>query len=141
MHLCYSVDASETNLVIKQKSGGETILELSSNPVITFENDIMLVNNDFTSIYIPLDDIDGYTVTEETTGINAVENTPKYEDGHIIFDRIKNGQTVFVYTIDGKIVSRYKGDNNGRVDIDMNTLPKDIYIISTPGSKIKTTNK
>lgn len=40
--------ADDTTLTIKQKGGNETLLELSTNPVITFEDESMVVTSSLT---------------------------------------------------------------------------------------------
>ena len=45
-----------------------------------------------------------------------------------------------VYTIDGRLVSRQPADASGRVDIILDSLPKGVYVISTPNSKLKILN-
>jgi hypothetical protein len=59
--------ADDAKIVIKQKSGNETVFELSTNPVITFEGEEMVITNDFTSISFALEDIDSYTADNGTT--------------------------------------------------------------------------
>ena len=68
--------ADEATVVIKQKSGNETVLELSTNPVITFSGENMVITSNITTIMIPMDDIDNYVVRGEGSGIKAVTETP-----------------------------------------------------------------
>ena len=50
----------DAKLVIKQKSGNETVLALSTNPIITFVGENMKIENEFINISIPIDDVDNY---------------------------------------------------------------------------------
>ena len=52
----------DAKLVIKQKSGNETVLALSTNPIITFVGENMKIENEFINISIPIDDVDNYRV-------------------------------------------------------------------------------
>ena len=88
---------SAESITIKQKSGNETILDLSTNPIITFSGENMVVTNDFTSIMLPLDDIDSYVVGNVNTGILEMADTPEYHDGHVMFKGIVEGTTVVLY--------------------------------------------
>lgn len=128
------------SITIRQKSGNETILELSTNPVITFEGENMVVTNDFTTISIPLDDIDDYQVGA-VSGIHETSATPQYRDGHIVFTGIKENTSASVHTLDGKAIGGYAPDSSGILDINMGSLPKGAFIISTPNNKIKVINK
>ena len=49
-----------TNLVIKLKTGNETVLSLDSNPVITFDGEYLYVRNDDASFSFPIADIAGF---------------------------------------------------------------------------------
>ena len=98
---------SAESITIKQKSGNKTILDLSTNPIITFSGENMVVTNDFTSIMLPLDDIDSYVVGNVNTGILEMADTPEYHDGHVMFKGIVEGTTVFVHSIDGKMIHKF----------------------------------
>lgn len=134
--------ADEARIVIKQKSGNETTLELSTHPVITFEGEEMVITNDFTRISFPLDDVDNYTATNGTaTGIAPAKANPQIMDGRIIFSGISQGTLVYVYSFDGRIVHKQTTDAFGKAEIFLNSLPKGTYIISVENSKIKVINK
>ena len=133
--------ADEAQIVIQQKIGGKTILALSTNPVITFTSESMVVTNDFTTITIPLDNIDSYVSTNGTTGILQPKDSPQYVNGHITFSNLPTGSAVNVFTIDGRLVSRMLANQSGNVVVNMDTLAKSAYIISTINNKIKVINK
>jgi len=136
-----SAFADDARIVIKQKGGSETILELSTNPVITFSGEDMIVTNDFTSISIPLEVIDNYTAYNDATGIEPIVTPPLYANGHVVFSSLAQGTQVRVHTIDGRLVSSMRADSSGNVDIIFDKLPKGAYIVSTPNSSIKIINK
>lgn len=129
------------SITIKQKSGNETILELSTNPVITFVGEDMVVTNDFTTISFPLSDIDSYVVNHVSSEIHETINTPQYHNGHVVLSGLANGSAVFVYNLGGRIVSQHIADAMGCLDIDLSNFPKGAYIISAPNTKIKVINK
>ena len=133
--------ADDAKIVFKQKTGGETIIELKLNPVITFTSTDLVVTSDITTISIPLDNIDGYVVSNETSGISQVATAPKYTNGHVVFNGLRQGASVAVHTIDGKLVTQLPADASGNVDVSLDSLPKGIYIIGTPDSRIKIINK
>ena len=128
------------SITIKQKSGNETILELTTNPIITFSGESMVVTNDFTTITFPLDDIDSYVVGE-TSGIREVKDTPQFRDGHIVFKGFKEKSSTTVYSLDGKTIRKYAPDISGIIDINLRSLPKGVFVISTPNNKVKIINK
>lgn len=133
--------ADDAKIVIKQKSGNETILELSTNPIITFEGEDMVITNDFTAIVLPLEDIDDYVVSDATTGIESITAQPEFHHGHIIFTDMVKGMSVFVYALDGRMVDKQTVGDSGRADVIFENLPKGTYIISTQNKNIKVINK
>lgn len=133
--------ADDAQIVIKQKGGNETALKLSTNPVITFEGENMVVASDVIQISIPLDDIDDYVVSDGTTAIEPVTAQPQYTRGHIIFSGMTAGSPVFIHTLDGKLVGKQAADASGKADVNMENLPKGAYIISSQNSSIKVVNK
>ena len=136
-----SAYADEARVVIRQKSGGETVLQLDTNPVITFSGEDMVVTTSLTSISFPLADVDSYTASDGTTGIRPVVSAPRFADGRIIFSGLAAGSVVSVYTPDGRLISRQRADGSGRADISLASLPKGIYVVRAQDNSIKITNK
>jgi hypothetical protein len=141
LFLSVSVIMSAESITIKQKSGNKTILDLSTNPIITFSGENMVVTNDFTSIMLPLDDIDSYVVGNVNTGILEMADTPEYHDGHVMFKGIVEGTTVFVHSIDGKMIHKFTSDGSGILEVNIGIFPKGVYIITTTENQIKVINK
>ena len=133
--------ADDAQIVIKQKSGNETILKLSTNPVITFDGENMVVASDVIQISIPLGDIDDYVVNEGTTAIEPFTTQPQFTRGHVIFSGVAAGSPVFIHTLDGKVVAKQAADASGKADVSLENLPKGAYIISSQNNSIKVINK
>ena len=136
-----TISSYAESIIITQKSGSETTLELSTNPVITFAGEDMVVTNDFTTIVFPLDDVDSYVVNNMGMGIQELKHTPRYYDGHIVFTGVKEGTFASVFTLDGKSVGKYFSNSSSVLDINIGNLPKGLYIIDAMNNKIKVTNK
>ena len=133
--------ADDAQIVIKQKGGNETVLKLSTNPVITFEGERMVVASDVIQISIPLDDIDDYVVSDGTTAIEPVATQPQYTRGHVIFSGVAAGSPVYIHTLDGKVVGKQVADASGKADVSLENLPKGAYIINSQNNSIKVINK
>ena len=136
-----AIFAEEAKIVIKQKSGNETVLELATKPVITFEGGNMVITNDFTQLSLPLDDIEDYVVRNETTGVRSVDVDSQFFRGNLLFNSIPPGSSVYVYSFDGKVVLNQSADQAGRCKIDLSVLPKGTYIVNALGKTIKVVNK
>lgn len=128
------------NLVIKQKSGNETILSLDSNPVITFEGEYMNVGNDFTCFSFPIADIDQYSVSS-ISDVKEIPVLPRYSNGQVSFNDLPQGSKVVVSTLDGKVIRTIAEDRMSSVTFNLNDLPKGTYIISAANCSFKVVNK
>ena len=125
------------SITIKQKSGNETVFELSTNPVITFSGENMVVTSEVITIMFPIDDIDCYEVGNAASGIQALTDAPQYHDGHMIFRNVSNGFSASVFSIDGKKIGQYCPSSDGILDISIGSFPKGTCIISTPLKNIR----
>ena len=133
---------TDKTIVIKQKSGQETIIQLYTNPVITFDNGNMVVKSDRTTVTLPLSDVDNYIMTErKTVGIYQPTLFPQLSEGSISFNGLAPGAIVRIHSIEGKFVTQYSVDDHSRCVISLQSLPKGIYIISIGGNSIKVVNK
>lgn len=133
--------ADDAKITIKQKSGNETILKLSTNPIITFSGETMVVTNEFITIIVPLDDIDSYVVKDGTTGIEQPIAEHLFANGHVIFHGLPTGTPIYVYALDGRKVSMIMADYSGKADVSLEQLPKGTYIINALKNSIKVINK
>lgn len=137
---------NESNtLIINQKSGGQIVLALEKKPVITFQGETLIITATGSSSYsISMADVQSYTFDDTSTGIASLKedgNLPVIQNGHVIFQKMTQGQSVDVYSADGKMVSSVKVCENGSADLDLTTLPKGIIIIKSPYTQIKVNNK
>ena len=86
----------------------------------------------------------GKLTVMEVTGVESVQgNTSKTTcvNGHVIFSQLQTGSKVYVYAADGRQISLYTADSMGIVDVDLTILPKGIYILKSPDTEIKITNR
>ncbi len=135
-----NVRADNAKLIITQKSGNETVLGLSTNPVITFVGENMKIENEFINISIPIDDIDDYRV-DNPDRIDEQVVKPIMTKGHIIFMGIPKGTAAYVYTPNGITVCMKKANDDGTVDFNIDSLHKGTYIIKAYNNTIKVTTK
>ena len=136
-----SAYADDARIVIKQKSGNETVLDLATDPVITFSGEDMVITSSLTTITIPLDDVDSYEAYDEVTGICPLTDAPQFSNGHVVFSGLAGGAEARVYSADGRLMSRHAADTSGYVAVSLDSLPKGTYVISTPNQTIKINNK
>lgn len=125
-----------TSLIIKQKSGNETILSLDTNPVITFEGDNLVVKNDLTVFVIPLEDIDQYSVSD-MSNIEDLSIHPHITSGHVVINDLPLNSKAYIYSSNGNVVRCLEADSRGTVDFDLTALPPGVYVISAAKTRIK----
>ena len=133
--------ADNAQIVIKQKSGSETVLELSIHPIITFSGEDMVVTTDLTTFSIPLDFIEDYVVSDGTTDIEQLVTKPQLSDGSITFNGLAAGAPVYVYSMDGRLITKMTADHTSRAVVSLQDLPKGVYIVSAGNNKVKVMNK
>lgn len=138
---CYVYGSNTYSLVIYQEGGIETVIELSTNPSISFDGSDMIVSSEITNITIPIEIITDYVIKNETTDVDGVNIKPDFSYQHITLNGCPEGIKVFVYSIDGKIVKEHVVDANGIVNLNLGDVPKGIYVLSAPNYNIKFTNK
>lgn len=134
--------ADDANLVIKHKGGAETVLLLSTNPVITFKDEDMVVTSDVSSFMIPIEMIESYGASNDVTAIrNITQEHPEYKNGSVVFSGLSRGSEVSIYKADGTLVLLQSADGAGHATVSIASLPKGVYIVSTPNNSMKIINK
>ena len=128
------------NVIIKQKNGSESIISLSSKPVITFDNNKMIVESSSSTIILNLDDVLEYVFDEES-GIKDLTTKSEISGGKIKLAGYPINTSVIVATLDGKILIEDKTDSNGDATIELNNLPKGLMIIKVAKLAMKVLNK
>ena len=133
--------ADDATIVIKQKGGNETLLKLSTNPVITFEDESMVVTTSLTQILIPLGDIVEYTVSGAASGIKTIPAVPEFRNGCVVFSDLPPGTPICVHSIDGRLINRHTIDYTGMGTVRIDNLPEGVNVISVLNKTIKIINK
>lgn len=132
-------------LVINHKGGTQTVFAFAQKPIITFRGEALVINsNDKAEFTISMADVQNYTFVASSTGVDEVKvagNTHIIKNGHVVFKGMKAGQTVSIYSIDGKLLNSVKADGEGIADIELNTLSKGISIVKCAQTQIKINNK
>ena len=144
---CLSVQADEVLVIhLKSNNAQQISYALANKPVITFEGDNILVYDSkmYSTVSIPLAQLAYYELTKSTTDIQQLQpESPKpvIANGHVVFSQLTAGSRVSVYAMDGKLIHNYTADSSGWVDVNLTTLPKGVYVINSPITNIKITNR
>lgn len=136
-------------LVVTDTAGTEYKFELAKEPVITFPQANMVVTTDNDTLSTPLSDVASYKFRTEkvSSGIktlpsaNAQNSEASFTFANATINGLKAGSRVAVYTANGVMVSTATADQNGSVSLELNQLPKGVYILHTPNKSFKIVNK
>ena len=106
---------------------------LADKPTVGYQADQLHIVAGEQSVDIAVKDVEKFTFDEDNlSGIGKVESS---------FSRLKPGTVVTVVNANGQQVATATADDSGRCAVDLSALPKGIYVISTPTTNIKVTNK
>ena len=145
MLMATSAKADNVKYLVLNSGGEETVIALADEPVMTIEESILKVTvAGEEKLSADLSQGLSYKfLAEDPTAIQEVLNkeTSRLELGHVYIAHAKAGETVRVFTVDGKLVASQRINGEGTADIDLTTLGKGLYIIKSAKTSIKVMNK
>lgn len=145
MLMATSAKADNVKYLVLNSGGEETVIALADEPVMTIEESILKVTvAGEEKLSADLSQGLSYKfLAEDPTTIPEVLNkeTSRLEQGHVYIAHAKAGETVRVFTVDGKLVASQRINGEGTADIDLTTLGKGLYIVKSAKTSIKVMNK
>ncbi len=140
-----SAKAESVKYLVLNAGGEETVIALADNPVMTIsEGTLKVVAKGEEILSVALSEGLTYSFSEDSsTGIEEIQidETPRLEQGHVYFSHIQKGELIRVFTINGKLVSAQRVNDDGKADIDLTPLNKGLYIVKSAKISIKVINK
>jgi hypothetical protein len=136
--ICY---CSAQNLIIKLTNGNESVISLSSMPIISFNGDKMIIDSSSATITIKVEDILEYVIDSNDTGIEETLMNSEFSNGRISLKGYPKNTPVSVTALDGRILSKLFVDRNGEALIELDHFSPGIIIIYAAKTKIKVLNK
>ena len=140
-----------TCLVLTETNGTTTEFALESFPVITIEDNNLVITHNGNQLTTALTGVQDYRFIEKkvTAGISSVpsndpknaSNTPQFSFSNAEVSGLKAGARVAIYNLNGTQISSVTADGEGRVALDFSSLPKGVYILRTPTKSFKFMNK
>ena len=130
-------------VVFDLRDGTQTVIALQDKPVITCQGGELKVNvAGEEKVSVSLGDVAKYYFSDTPLSIfEMADEKPRIEMGHLYVTRAKAGESVRVYTTDGRMVGSYRISADGNADIDLTTLGKGLYIVKTAKASIKILNQ
>ena len=111
---------------------------LSDNPVITFQDNVLVVKSDKDeAISVDAKDVGAFTFSPSIpTGIGQVEQNPYLAFGSKM-KGLTPGSRIMVVTLDGKTVLSQKVGETGEVTVDFQSLPSGVLVLKTEKGAFK----
>lgn len=137
-------------LVLTQQDGSTAKFALTDYPVLTFnEANELVVTCQQEVLTVDIQSLTSYDiiteqVEKETTAIATIQandgtipSRPTIAFGEATFSNLKAGQRITVYTIDGRVVNTVTVTKDGTASVQLNSLPKGVYILRSPQGSVK----
>ena len=140
-------------------NGVSYVFNLAEKPVITYEGDQLTVKVTEPSAVVEEQstvseisvavaevqniDLEKVNVTPQDTevGVKTVKADTEFVNGQLKLNGLQPGSQVTVVSMGGKTCLTVKASAEGEAIIGLQTLPSGVYIVRTPKSSIKVTNK
>lgn len=145
MLIAVSVKAENVKYLVFNSGGEQTVIALADEPVITINEGTLKVT--VAGVEKLLADLsEGLTYSFSPvapTSVLAVlaEESSRLEQGHVYIAHAHEGETVRVFSVDGKLAASQRISSEGTADIDLTTLGSGLYIVKTAKTSIKVMNK
>lgn len=140
-----SAKADSVKYLVFNSGGEETVIALADEPVITINEGVLKVTvAGEEKLSADLSEGLSYSFSETApTAIQEIltEESSRLEQGHVYFAHAREGETIRVFTVDGRLVASQRISGEGIADIDLTTLGKGLYIVKSAKTSIKVVNK
>ena len=145
MLMATSAKAENVKYLVLNSGGEETVIALADEPVMTINEGFLKVTvAGEEKLSADLSQGLSYKFSEAApTAIQEVlsKELSRLEQGHVYIAHAREGETVRVFTVDGKLVASQRINSEGTADIDLTILGKGLYIVKSAKTSIKVMNK
>ena len=134
---------ADHHLVIETNNSKKHSYSLEDNPVISFNNDILVIKTDKIELSYPISDIAKYYFTKEDTGISSVNGDVNNihfnytNTDFLLIEGIASEDNVNVYEINGRTCHVNITRSNDSVIVELKNLPKGIYLVKVNNHSFK----
>lgn len=135
MALPLMANADDTRFIITTNDGTVAEFYLDDDPVITYQDNLLVAVSNKQEISVSAENVVSFVFSSEKP--NSIANL----QGNSRFNGLVPGTAVQVFTIDGKLVTNTTVSEDGKVDINLNSLPEGIFVIKTANISFKIMNK
>lgn len=142
--LTLGINAESNYMTVEKNDGSLISFLLADNPVITYQNDCLIINKNANTTY-SFDDIKNYHFTvEDVTAAESVSAIAlKFvwiDDATIEIQNAQSGAAVALTAVNGVVVSNSKVDADGKATVKIPNN-KGVYVISAGKQSFKIIRK
>ena len=134
-------------LVIYMEDQSKSVFLLDEYPVITFEDDSVVVNCQETQItiaYAAISDVCFVTEDGTPTAIDdIISDNPRHPDiksGEAYFTDLEPGSRIRIHDMQGNTVATISVGADGKAVVNLRAMPKGVYILATKNYCYKIVN-
>lgn len=128
---------SQNAIAVYQKDGQIAKFDFTEKPVVTYSGSDLILTTTKTTIHYPVYMLQkiAFDTTNLVDGIDDIELKPEpqfsFQGATISISGGEAGEAVCLYDISGRKVAEYRLDSDGRANIPLQTLGKNLYILKT----------
>lgn len=136
----------EQKLVVHQRSGEKVYFDLESEPVTTFDGDLLVITSASGVIYYEVADVSKYTYEGIPNGIDEVRVDPgriivRQGNDLVTIDGLPDNALAEVYTNDGRLLESLKAKEGATTVLKLHSYPAGVYVINAGGACFKVLRK
>ena len=126
-------------IVLHHTNGTTTDVELSTKPIVQFQNDMVQITSPIIRIEYPLADILRFTYKGIDAGISTPKNDIRYsqEGDLLILHNLKPTDKMAVYDLNGVFVPAIIQRSGNDATLYLSSLPVGVYILNVNGKTAK----
>lgn len=129
-------------LQVNTKDGKTVKYEFGYNPVATFDGDDMVITDDLTGIstHYNMAEIENLTILKPATAvaeIAAPDFIVKISRENISVAGLRAGDRVSVVNVSGATVASAVAEQDGSINIAIDSLGSGVFVVSMPGNSFK----
>ena len=134
-------EESGTRMVLWSKDGTKVAFDFKENPIITINQEELILTTDSTQINYSIVNLDKITyenvIVDGIINLTAQEPIISFNGEMLVFPSIETNSTVSLYRQDGKLVLKKTILQKGEYDIPIHTVEKGLYIVDLNGITYK----
>lgn len=131
-----------TTLVLELNDGTKSCFLFSEMPVMTMSDDNVQIASESNTIQVARTNVKRFYFTDQETAIHSVKVEDNFvfnfqDKNNIRLSGLKEGQTVYVYSMAGILAGSSKASNCGDAVISLNGLQGGTFIIKCGDKSVK----